>query len=92
MVLLAAWAQTGAELYGRADSLELLWDVPAKEQELLMNWLQHSASCSVFTFLAVLSKSDVLQGDTLEYIAQLACSEANPLGFSSTLCWSLPYR
>lgn len=27
---------------------ELLWHLPAKEQELLINWLHHLASCSVF--------------------------------------------
>ena len=41
---------------------ELLWHLPAKEQELLINWLHHLASCSVFVLLAVSSKSaDVLE-------------------------------
>lgn len=47
---------------------ELLWHLPAKEQELLINWLHHLASSSVFVLLTASSKSaDVLQRTLLGY-------------------------
>lgn len=74
-------------------AMELLWHLPAKEQELLINCLHHLAPCSAFVLLTILSKSaDVLQRTMLGCMAWLACDEASPLGCSARLCWSLPDR